>query len=35
MSDGREQAGRDSAYAGQWVARLQGRIIAHGGTPED
>jgi tRNA nucleotidyltransferase/poly(A) polymerase len=23
-----------SPYAGRWVARLQGRIIAHGGTPE-
>src|SRR5512146_1078868 len=24
----------DAAYAGRWVARLQGRIVAHGGTPE-
>jgi tRNA nucleotidyltransferase/poly(A) polymerase len=24
----------NSPYAGRWVARLQGRIIAHGGTPE-
>ncbi len=33
---GKQQAneGSDSPYAGQWVARLQGRIIAHGGTPE-
>ena len=23
-----------SPYAGRWVARLEGRIIAHGGTPE-
>ncbi len=23
-----------SPYAGRWVARLQGRIVAHGGTPE-
>lgn len=25
---------RQSAYAGRWVARLHGRIIAQGGTPE-
>ncbi|MGE5251400.1 MAG: DUF5678 domain-containing protein, partial [Bacteroidota bacterium] len=25
---------KDSAYAGRWVARLAGRIIAQGGTPE-
>jgi poly(A) polymerase len=24
----------DKSYAGRWVARLRGRIIAHGGTPE-
>jgi tRNA nucleotidyltransferase/poly(A) polymerase len=23
-----------SPYAGRWVARLQGRVVAHGGTPE-
>src|SRR5574341_302470 len=24
----------DSPYAGRWVARLRGKIVAHGGTPE-
>jgi hypothetical protein len=24
----------DSPYAGRWVARLRGRIVAHGGTPD-
>lgn len=24
----------ENAYSGRWVARLRGRIIAHGGTPE-
>ena len=32
MSDDSESA--VSAYAGRWVARLRGRIIAQGGTPE-
>ena len=32
MSDDSESAA--SAYAGRWVARLRGRIIAQGGTPE-
>ncbi|HTP00943.1 MAG TPA: HD domain-containing protein [Anaerolineales bacterium] len=30
MSDALES----SPYAGRWVARLEGRIVAHGGTPE-
>ncbi len=25
---------RSSPYAGRWVARVRGRIVAHGGTPE-
>ena len=33
MSDDSESA--VSAYAGRWVARLRGRIIAQGGTPEE
>jgi hypothetical protein len=24
----------DSPYAGRWVARVRGRIVAQGGTPE-
>lgn len=32
MSDDSQAAG--SPYAGRWVARLRGRIIAQGGTPE-
>ena len=33
MGDKRDE-GTDAAYAGRWVARLQGQIVAHGGTPE-
>ena len=33
MSKGNHDAGT-SPYAGRWVARLEGRIIGHGGTPE-
>jgi tRNA nucleotidyltransferase/poly(A) polymerase len=29
-----KEAGISSPYAGRWVARLQGKIVAHGGTPE-
>ena len=29
-----KKAQNASPYAGRWVARMQGRIIAHGGTPE-
>ena len=29
-----EQGEQNSPYAGRWVARLRGKIIAHGGTPE-
>ncbi len=29
-----EQGKQNSPYAGRWVARLRGKIIAHGGTPE-
>src|SRR5688572_5635759 len=32
MHDDSQAAG--SPYAGRWVARLRGRIIAQGGTPE-
>lgn len=32
MSDSSQAA--DSPYAGRWVARVRGRIIAQGGTPE-
>ncbi len=31
---GNEKGVANSPYAGRWVARLHGRIIAHGGTPE-
>jgi len=24
----------ESSYAGRWIARLRGRVVAHGGTPE-
>ncbi len=39
MSDPRppikpEKGRRASPYAGRWVARLRGQIVAHGGTPE-
>lgn len=33
MGKGNNDAGT-SPYAGRWVARLEGRIIGHGGTPE-
>lgn len=29
-----EQGKQNSPYAGRWVAHLSGKIIAHGGTPE-
>jgi tRNA nucleotidyltransferase/poly(A) polymerase len=29
-----EQGEQPSPYAGRWVARLRGQIVAHGGTPE-
>ena len=29
-----EQGKQNSPYAGRWVARIKGRIVAHGGTPE-
>jgi len=29
-----DRSGSPSPYAGRWVARLRGRIVAHGGTPE-
>src|SRR5512134_3234087 len=32
MSDDTQTA--DSPYAGRWVARVRGRIVAQGGTPE-
>ena len=32
MSDDEQTSG--SPYAGRWVARLRGRIIAQGGTPD-
>ncbi len=31
---GTERGEEDSPYAGCWVARLRGKIVAHGGTPE-
>ncbi len=31
---GAEGGDEDSPYAGCWVARLRGKIVAHGGTPE-
>ncbi len=34
MSSEKKLEQSPSPYAGRWVARLQGRIIAHGGTPE-
>ena len=34
MSSEKKLVQNPSPYAGRWVARLQGRIIAHGGTPE-
>ena len=27
-------AGDEKSYTGRWVARLRGRVVAHGGTPE-
>ncbi len=32
MTDDSQTAG--SPYAGRWVARVRGRIVAQGGTPE-
>ncbi len=34
MTDDKEGSPSSSPYEGRWVARLQGRIIAHGGTAE-
>jgi poly(A) polymerase len=34
MSSDKDLVQHPSPYEGRWVARLQGRIIAHGGTPE-
>jgi tRNA nucleotidyltransferase/poly(A) polymerase len=34
MSRKDENSQNPSPYAGRWVARLQGKIIGHGGTPE-
>jgi tRNA nucleotidyltransferase/poly(A) polymerase len=34
MDNKRDDAQNELPYAGRWVARLDGRIIAHGGTPE-
>lgn len=34
MSTKEERAQEPSPYAGRWIACLQGKIIAHGGTPE-
>lgn len=34
MTDHGNEEQRASPYAGRWVARLGGRIVAHGGTPE-
>ena len=34
MTSEEELAQNPSPYAGRWVARLQGKIIAHGGTPD-
>jgi tRNA nucleotidyltransferase/poly(A) polymerase len=34
MNSEKELVQKPSPYAGRWVARLQGKIIAHGGTPE-
>ncbi len=33
-ASGEEMGSEKSPYAGRWVARLRGKIIAHGGTPE-
>ena len=30
-----EQGQQNSPYAGRWVAHINGKIIAHGGTPEE
>jgi poly(A) polymerase len=32
-ASGEEMGSEKSPYAGRWVARLRGKIIAHGGTP--
>jgi tRNA nucleotidyltransferase/poly(A) polymerase len=34
MSNQKDRPESESPYAGRWVARMEGRIIAHGGTPE-
>ncbi|HEY5982900.1 MAG TPA: HD domain-containing protein [Anaerolineales bacterium] len=34
MSDRKTPQKYESAYAGRWVARLQGKIVGQGGTPE-
>ncbi len=34
MSIEKKSGQNSSPYSGRWVARLQGKIIAHGGTPE-
>ncbi len=33
-TSGEEKGSAKSPYAGRWIARLRGKIIAHGGTPE-
>jgi tRNA nucleotidyltransferase/poly(A) polymerase len=33
MPTGRDEQNEDAAYAGRWVAKLQGRVVGHGGTP--
>jgi tRNA nucleotidyltransferase/poly(A) polymerase len=33
VKNGSQSRGRASAYAGRWVARVQGRIVAQGGSP--
>lgn len=35
MPSGHHDRADDAPYAGRWVARLQGRVVAHGGTPEE
>jgi poly(A) polymerase len=34
MTEKKSKSQDASPYAGRWVARLNGRIVAHGGTPE-
>ena len=33
-SPGDEKESKSSSYAGRWVASVRGKIVAHGGTPE-